>query len=154
VTGPVPGGYAVPAPAQTVRPAPAPNRTAQGPAPTQGRPVIPRGQSPEEPPPLPLPRPPDRPRETVTLPTPEQLGLTPARSPAGEAAGLDRRLQNLNAVGFRMTKVAGDRWLVVCELPTAQPDRTHRVEAEAATQAEAVRAVLDRAEQWAAAGRK
>jgi hypothetical protein len=109
----------------------------------------------DEPPlaPPPVPRQPDRPRETVTLPTPEQLGLTPAKAPAADAAGLERRLQNLNAVGFRMTRVAGDRWQVVCELPTAQPDRTHRVEAEAATQAEAVRAVLDRAEQWVGAGR-
>jgi hypothetical protein len=81
------------------------------------------------------------------------LGLTPAKGGAADAAGLERRLQYLNAVGFGMAKV-GDRWQVVCELPTAQPDRTHRVEAEAVTQAEAVRAVLDRAEQWVAAGRK
>jgi hypothetical protein len=111
------------------------------------RPAI-RAQSPDE-----LPPPPPRSPTPVTLPSPEQLGVATAARPAADTAldmsVVDRRLQALGAVCFQMNKLAGERWRVTCLLPTNQPDCTHRVEAEAATKAEAVRVVVEQAEKWA-----
>jgi hypothetical protein len=150
--------FAPAAPAAQVRPPAAPARTPAAPAnlaatpqPAPRAPVV-RAQGPDDliPPPPPIPA--ARPREPVALPTPEQLGVAAARA-AGDAvdwAAVDRRLQSLGAVCFQMNRLPQDRWCITCVLPTAQPDRTHRVEAEADTKAEAVRAVLEQAEKWAA----
>jgi hypothetical protein len=152
-----PGGYAPSAvPAAPYRGAPAaaptlranvPQVAAQAPRPNNG--LIVRGQRPEDPiePAAPAPRP----REEVRLPSPEELGVGLGR-PA--EAGLDwasvhRRLEGLGAVCFQMRQLPQGGWHVTCLLPTAQADRTQRVEAKAEARAEAVRLALEQAEQWA-----
>jgi hypothetical protein len=112
-----------------------------------------RGQSAEEPAPVRISR-------TIAIPSPEQAGVAavvPATAagvaaPAAAAPEFDwnnayRRLRALNA-DFQLCKhQAGFRF--TCLMPTSQPGRIHRVEAEAGSEAEAVRLTLERAEQWA-----
>jgi hypothetical protein len=91
----------------------------------------------------------------LSIPTPEQLGIAPAAS--SNLADLDwtdahRRLERLGAVGFRFDQLEQGGCHFACLLPTRQPGMTHRVEADAATSAEAVRLVLGQAEQWVSAG--
>lgn len=127
---------------------PAPPKVAQAPRPNNG--VIVRGQRPEEPiePARPVP---PRAAEEVRLPSPEELGVGGGR--AAEAgldwAGVHRRLEGLGATCFQMRQLPGGGWHVTCLLPTAQPDRSQRIEAQAADRAEAVRLTLEQAEQWA-----
>jgi hypothetical protein len=146
------GGYAQPAAPYRAAPAPAPQPAvpqgvAQAPRPNNG--IIVRGQRPEEPiePARPAPRPP----ETIRLPSPEELGVGVRRT---ADAGLDwdtvhRRLEGLGAVCFQMNRLPQGGWRVTCLLPTGQSDRSQRIEAEAADRDDAVRLVLERAEQWA-----
>jgi hypothetical protein len=54
----------------------------------------------------------------------------------------------LNAVGFQLDQLPGGTVRFSCLLPTAQAGGPHRVEAQAATEAEAVRLVLDQASRW------
>jgi len=86
----------------------------------------------------------------VTLPTPEQLGVQKPRVKDGSADWADarRRLEMLGAVAFQVVKLSEGGCRFTCLLPTDQPNCTHRVEADAATEAEAVRLGLDRAENW------
>jgi hypothetical protein len=58
------------------------------------------------------------------------------------------RLQACGAVSFQADRLGDGSWRFSCQLPTAQAGRTHRIEAQAATEAEAVRLALQRAEQW------
>jgi hypothetical protein len=87
----------------------------------------------------------------IALPTPEELGLAPAKAAdtAFDWAGLERRLQALRAVGFQMSQTTQGNWKAVCMLPTAQAEKLHRIETEGASRAEAVRLALDQAEKWA-----
>jgi hypothetical protein len=86
------------------------------------------------------------------MPTPDQLGVTCARPSGAEAdwTAARRRLEALGASCFQLEKLSPAGYRFVCLLPTALPGRTHRVQAEAITEAEAVRLTLERAEQWAA----
>jgi hypothetical protein len=86
------------------------------------------------------------------MPSPEQLGVVASQTTGGDLDWnlVDRRLRSLGAVCFQMSQLPGDRWRVTCLLPTVQPERTHHVESEANTRAEAVRSLLDQAEKWAA----
>jgi hypothetical protein len=91
----------------------------------------------------------------LSIPTPEQLGIGPTVD--SNRSDLDwtdahRRLERLGAVGFRLDKLEAGGCHFACLLPTRQPGLTHRVEADAATSAEAVRLVLGQAEQWVSAG--
>lgn len=127
------------------RPAAAPARPAQAPQGLAGAPPRPvfRGQAPDEPTPRPAP---------LSIPSPEELGVSPAR-PAGGAADLAaarRRFKELGAVCFQIEDLPQGGCRIVCLLPTAQPERHHRIEAEAPTEAEAVRLALARADQWVA----
>jgi hypothetical protein len=86
------------------------------------------------------------------MPSPDQLGVALGK-PSG-SAGLDwavvhHRLDQLGAVCFNLEKLPQGTYRFTCLLPTAQPGRTHRVEAVAASESEVVRLVLDRSEEWA-----
>lgn len=85
---------------------------------------------------------------TIAIPSPEDLGVSNARS-AGTDADRDalRRLQNLGA-DFQL-RTLENGFLFVCLLPTTQPGRTHRIEAEAPSRGEAVLRALEEAEKWA-----
>jgi hypothetical protein len=91
------------------------------------------------------------PPSPVTLPKPEQLGI---RKPRPRENGLDwtdarRRLESLGAVTFQSTKLPEGGCRFTCLLPTDRANYNHRIEAEGATEAEAVRLGLERAETWA-----
>jgi hypothetical protein len=92
----------------------------------------------------------------LQLPSPEQLGLTAnavaASVPRLDWSAIHQRLDQLGATCFHLEKLArGCR--VTCLLPTAQADRSHRIEAEAATEAEAVAIAVTQAESWARNGK-
>lgn len=119
-------------------------------APRSATAPIVRGQIPDEPigPPSP---PPQRPREMISIPTPEELGVGSAKAADSSIdwGTVNRRLEGLGATCFQMRRLPEGRWHIVCLLPTAQPNQTHRVEAEADAKPEAVRLALEQAEQWA-----
>jgi hypothetical protein len=128
-------------PLRSPMPASAPS-FAQQPAP---RPPIVRAKGPDDPPPAPKPAP-------LTMPSPEQLGVTRAKLAPGDVvdwAAARRRLDRLGATGFLLEKLPQGGYRFTCLLPTTQAGRTHHVEAVAATEAEAVRATLEKSEEWA-----
>lgn len=85
------------------------------------------------------------------MPTPEELGLRrPAEEPT-DWSQTHRRLDRLGATCLHLERLPSGDWRFTCLLPTAKPSQSHRVEAEAATDAAAVRLVLEEAERWAAA---
>jgi hypothetical protein len=119
-----------------------------------------RAQAPDEPgygrPALPEPRRP----VALSMPSPEQLGVAMARPevrpdvPPENRGGPDwqvihARLERLGATCYHVEKLPQGGCLFTCLLPTTQPNRAHRVEGRAGTEAEAVRLVLDKAEEWA-----
>jgi hypothetical protein len=88
----------------------------------------------------------------LTIPPPEELGISPA--PLAEMNGADwtqahRDLERLASISYQLDKLPEGGCRFTCLLLTSQPGFTHRVEAEAATEAEAVRLVLDKAKEWA-----
>jgi hypothetical protein len=87
----------------------------------------------------------------VTIPPPEELGVTCTRpdDAAIDWGAVNRRLDKLGAVCFQLDRQPQGRWRVVCLLPTAQAEHSHRIEAEADAKADAVRLTLEQAEQWA-----
>jgi hypothetical protein len=100
------------------------------------------------------PRPANTGTATLTIPPPEQLGISlapQADTPSPNWVQAHRELERLAAVSYRLDKVSEGGCRFICLLPTSQPGFTHRVEAEAATEAEAVRMVLDKAREWSAA---
>lgn len=138
-----------PAPAPRPIPAPplasVPHRPSPAPAP-------PRVRLQDEEPPLAPPRPTPRtapPPVAVTIPTPEELGVGSRTAERDWTAGY-RRLCDLGASCFQMSKLPQGGCRVTCLMPTEQVDRNHRIEAEAGSEAEAVRLVVRAAEEWAA----
>jgi hypothetical protein len=111
-----------------------------------------RGQAEEEPA-SPAPEPPvEVAPAPLTIPSPDQLGVASVR--AGNPTSTDwsaahHRLDQLGALAFHEERIAGGGCRFICVLPTAQPNRMHRIEAEAASEAEAVQLTLDKAEAWA-----
>jgi hypothetical protein len=120
-------------------------------APRPGNGLVVRGQRPDDPiePPA---APPARSREPIRLPSPEELGVSPGQpaETGTDWATVNHRLETLGAVCFQMTRLPQGGWHVTCLVPTGQPDRTRRVEAEAEARVDAVRLVLEQAEQGAA----
>jgi len=61
---------------------------------------------------------------------------------------IHRQLQRVGSTTYRSQQTT-DGYCFTCLLPTANPNRTQRIEATAATEAEAIRLALARAEEWA-----
>lgn len=100
----------------------------------------------------------------LELPAPEQLGIrgiavaqpTMASAPSH---GLDwnrihERLRRLGALGFHLDRLPMDAVRVTFYLPSGEGGRTRLVEAEAASDAQAISLALERAEGWAAQARR
>ncbi len=88
---------------------------------------------------------------SLQMPTPEELGLSKsAPSPIVDWTVARNRLERLNAVCFHFEKIPEGGFRFTCLLPTPNADRSHRVEAVAVTESEAIRMVLEKSEQWAA----
>jgi hypothetical protein len=86
------------------------------------------------------------------MPPPEQLGI--AAPGAIDWAAVHQRLDRLGVTCFQMDRPVSGGCHIVCLVPSRQPGQHRRVEAQAATQAEAIRVVLDRAEEWALTARR
>src|SRR5262245_25281364 len=89
---------------------------------------------------------------TLTMPTPVQLGVRNSATSAKidlDLTAAYRRLERLGAVCVRLDKLDSGDSRFTCFLPTGQTGINHRVEADAASPAEAVRMVLTQAEDWA-----
>jgi hypothetical protein len=85
----------------------------------------------------------------LAMPSPEQLGVNAAKAAdAPDWSATRRALQELGAVSFQLDRLPGGAHQFVCLLPTADPEKPHRVEAHGATEAEAVRRALDEARRW------
>jgi len=117
-----------------------PVRTAQVPAPKA--PAI-RAQAPDDIKP--------QVRTTVAMPSPDQLGVA-ARPADGSCdwAAARQRMQDLGVVTFQVDHPAAEQYQFTCLLRTAEAGRTHRIEAQGATESEAVRRALDEAQRWRA----
>ena len=96
----------------------------------------------------------------VSLPSPGELGLSPLTRPSAPANvrpvdwnATHERLRQLGAIGVQSVPLPDGRYRVAVVLGTGNADQVHHIEATAATEAEAVSAALERAEQWAIAGR-
>ena len=85
----------------------------------------------------------------LSMPSPDQLGVASVCAGSADWAGAHRRLSELGALCVHGEKVEGG-YRFTCLLPTAESQRSHRIEALAASEGEAVRLALDRCEQWAA----
>jgi hypothetical protein len=59
------------------------------------------------------------------------------------------RLDQLGATSIHRDKLPQGGCRLSCLLPTGQPGRTHRIDAQAASDAEALRLALEKAEEWA-----
>ncbi|MBL8793045.1 MAG: hypothetical protein JNM56_04010 [Planctomycetia bacterium] len=86
----------------------------------------------------------------LVMPSPEQLGIggggVAPESPVDWTA-VHRRLDALGATCFHMEKTAAGGCKVTCLIPTRQPGRQQHLEGHAASKAEAVRLVLEKAEE-------
>lgn len=80
------------------------------------------------------------------MPSPEALGVAvrPATS-APDWTALHARMKELGVVSFHMDSASDGRRRFTCWVPGGQPGLTRRIEALAATEAEAVRLGLDQA---------
>ncbi len=106
-------------------------------APVQRQPLV-RAKAPDEPTPA-------RPAPLV-MPSPEQLGV--AVRPVAKApdwTALHARMKELGVVSFHMDTLSDGRYRFTCWVPRGQPGATQRIEALAATEAEAVRLGLQQA---------
>jgi hypothetical protein len=153
---PYPAVYVTPAPQWQAAPPDAQVQEAPPSRPgvqEQPLPVIARGQIPDDPiaPPV-RPAVPAREPLPVVIPSPRELGITsgrPTQAASVDWAALHQRLERLGASSTHAEKLGQDRFRFTCLLPTGAPDRLHRIEAEASSEDEAVRLVLDQAEAWA-----
>jgi hypothetical protein len=87
----------------------------------------------------------------VAIPSPEQLGVAPppvARDSGLDWVGIRKQLHDLGVVSFQVEQTPDGGTHFVCHLATAEFGRTEAIEQQAATEAEAVRLVLARAEDW------
>lgn len=87
----------------------------------------------------------------LRMPTPQELGLATASALAEGAtwASTHRRLDKLGALSYHLDKLPQGGFRFACFLPTSRADRSHRIQAEAASETEAVSLVLEQAEGWA-----
>jgi hypothetical protein len=88
----------------------------------------------------------------VHLPSPEQLGVasasSPSRLPTTDWVAIRKRLKDLGTVSFQLVQLPNGGCRFVCQLATAEFGQSHTIEANAASEAEAVEQALARAEQW------
>jgi hypothetical protein len=108
---------------------------------------IARGRIDDEPEERPLPAPP--PAAPLTIPSPADLGVGPSKTVAGDLDwnAVNRRLRDLKATSSQRQTLPQGGYRFVVLLPGADAGHQTRIEAEANTEAEAVRKALDRAEE-------
>jgi hypothetical protein len=124
------------------------------PAPRQVPPVpVVRAQMDDDAPPPPRRVPAESRPASFRMPSPQELGVTtagPADSPAIDWTAVHKQLDRLGATCFHSDQLAAGVYRITCLLPTGESGRSHRVEAQAEGEAEAVRLALSEANAWAA----
>jgi hypothetical protein len=86
------------------------------------------------------------------MPSPEQLGIVQGQTKPSDMVDWTRTrqcLDRLGATSFQMEKLDQGGFRFLCLLPTGKPGCNHRVEAVAASEADAIRLVLHKSEDWA-----
>jgi len=91
--------------------------------------------------------------EPLTLPSPESLGLAPKAPAKVDWNATLERLDRLGRIGHQVVQLDDGRCRVLLVMRTRQADQVQRIEATAASEAEAVGLALARAEEWANTGR-
>jgi hypothetical protein len=81
----------------------------------------------------------------VIIPSPEQLGVVRRIETQADWSVTRQRLQELGAVSFQVEHLPTGGCRFVCWVPKGAPGTNQRIEAQAATEAEAVRLGLDKA---------
>lgn len=137
-------------------PIPRPQVIAQTPPPrpqNAPKPIVARGQSSDDRSPPTQAQASNITRHTsVTIPSPAQLGIESSPTPETvDWASAKNRLERLGAISLNLDRERSGEVRFTCLFATAMANKKHRVEAVAATEAEAVRLVLERSEQWAGA---
>ncbi len=77
------------------------------------------------------------------------MGTKPVESPQIDWTAVHNRLDRLGATCLQRQKLSTNGWRITCLLPTNQQRWSHRIDAQAASEAEAVRLLLAKAEEWA-----
>jgi hypothetical protein len=100
--------------------------------------------------------PPAAPRQTavrptpLSIPSPEELGVARATdNVAVDWTTVHNQLNRMGASCFHLEKLANGGCRITCLLPGGQQGRSRHIEAEAASEAEAIRATLAKADEWA-----
>jgi hypothetical protein len=86
------------------------------------------------------------------MPSPEELGVTanrPAQAVPIDWTAVHARLDQLGATCFQVERPSPGMSRITCLLPASQAGRMHRIEAQAASEADAVRLALSQIEEWA-----
>jgi hypothetical protein len=65
-------------------------------------------------------------------------------------AAVHDRLDRLGATCFHLERLPQGAYRITCLLPTDQQGRSHRIEVAAASEGDAVRLILVKAQEWAA----
>jgi hypothetical protein len=89
---------------------------------------------------------------TLHIPSPEELGVAavgPAARPNIDWTAVHERLDRLGATCFHKETLAEGGCRITCLLPTGEANRHHRIEAQADSEAEAIRLTLAKADEWA-----
>jgi hypothetical protein len=85
-------------------------------------------------------------RPSLTIPTPEELGITPVGRPGVvDWTATRRQLSELGAVRFGLEQLPGGKVRFSCLLPATGSERPALVQADGANESEAVRDVLEQA---------
>ena len=86
------------------------------------------------------------------MPSPEELGVADAKRldhSSIDWTAVHNQLDRLGANCFHLERTPKGGYRMSCLLPTNQRDRSHRIEAEASSEADAVRLTLAKAQEWA-----
>jgi hypothetical protein len=87
------------------------------------------------------------------MPSPQELGVADLKRPENASvdwAAVHNRLDHLGATCFHLERTPEGSSRITCLLPTEQRGRSHRIEAQAATEADAIRLLLAKAQEWTA----
>jgi len=80
------------------------------------------------------------------MPSPEQLGVR-KQPPANDWAAVHKRMDALEVATFQVDRVNADIVQFTCLLQ-GEAGKTHRIEAQGATDIEAAQRALDEAQRW------
>lgn len=88
----------------------------------------------------------------IAIPSPAQLGVAAPPAVAQDSnldwARVHAQLKDLGAFGIHLDRLSSGQTRFACELATTEFGRSQSIEAQADTEAEAVRQVLTKAEMW------